>query len=298
MKIYFPHYYKEFHCIASECKHSCCIGWEIGVDGGTMEKYNRLSTPLGDELRSVISDGVIEMCSDGRCPFLDECGLCRVISAMGEEYTSIICREHPRFYHRIGGRTEGGIGAVCEEACRLILSYDFYGEFITAERECEEPDEGIFDSSAEREKLFGLLRRSDIGYYEKIIEISAYFGLPDFLSEREEWNSILSELEFLDENSAKLLRVGRNKASEGMHVLLLRFLSYLIFRHVSIAESRENLTARVGFSILLTLIFENIIGVKNCSFVEAVEYARIISEEIEYSEDNTAALIFEVESRV
>ena len=27
-----PDYYKEFQCIADQCEHSCCIGWEIDVD--------------------------------------------------------------------------------------------------------------------------------------------------------------------------------------------------------------------------------------------------------------------------
>ena len=54
--------------------------------------------------------------------------------------------------------------------------------------------------------------------------------------------------------------------------------------------------ARIGFSLLLTFILENMIAEGNPGFEEIVEFARIISEEIEYSEDNTASLIFEIES--
>lgn len=39
MKSKVPDYYEEFHCIASECKHSCCIGWEIDVDIQTYRNY-------------------------------------------------------------------------------------------------------------------------------------------------------------------------------------------------------------------------------------------------------------------
>lgn len=130
MKVYFPSYYKDFKCIADRCRHSCCVGWEIDVDDGTVEVYEGLGGELGREIRSHISGGVIAMCSDGRCPFLDSRGLCRIISSLGEEYVSDICREHPRFYHSVGGRIEGGIGISCEEAARIILSSDGYADFI------------------------------------------------------------------------------------------------------------------------------------------------------------------------
>ena len=32
MRIIAPDYYREFHCIADKCRHSCCIGWEIDID--------------------------------------------------------------------------------------------------------------------------------------------------------------------------------------------------------------------------------------------------------------------------
>lgn len=28
----YPHYYKKFHCTASECEDTCCAGWEIMID--------------------------------------------------------------------------------------------------------------------------------------------------------------------------------------------------------------------------------------------------------------------------
>lgn len=295
MKVYFPSYYKEFKCIAERCRHSCCVGWEISVDSVTAEKYSSVGVPLGDELRSRVDEGVIRMCDDGRCPFLDSDGLCRIISSLGEGYISDICREHPRFYHKLSGRVEGGIGAVCEEACRIILSSDSYADFISVNRECDEPDASDFDASSDREWIFALLKRTDLGYRAKLDELSSRYSLPDFLSEKDRWNGALSELELLDESRAGLLAIGTSCSNEDMHPILTRFLSYLVFRHVSLAESRENLSARVGFCLLLTLIFEN--GVSDTkSFYERTELARIISEEIEYSEDNTAMLIFEIES--
>ena len=95
MIVYYPIYYKQFKCIADKCKHSCCVGWEIGLDQGTASKYSALDNDFGKEIRSHVSSegSVIRLCDDGRCPFLDNSGLCRIISSLGEGYISEICRE-------------------------------------------------------------------------------------------------------------------------------------------------------------------------------------------------------------
>ena len=297
MKVYFPSYYRDFKCIADRCRHSCCVGWEIDVDDGTVEAYEGLGGELGREIRSHISDGVIAMCSDGRCPFLDCDGLCRIISSLGEEYVSDICREHPRFYHSVGGRVEGGIGISCEEAVRIILSSDGYADFIELSRDVDEPDAADFDPTAEREYIFSILLAED-GYQEKIDKILEHYGLPDPCDRAGEWNKILSELEYLDVSRVGSLAVGRKIADTDAGIYASRYLAYLIFRHVSLSESIDNMRARIGFSILLSRIFENLVAEDSLSFDKLCEAARIISEEIEYSEDNTASLIFEFESEI
>ena len=47
-------YYEKFNCISSNCKHNCCIGWEIEIDNDTFEKLlvrinNPQSTPIKTE---------------------------------------------------------------------------------------------------------------------------------------------------------------------------------------------------------------------------------------------------------
>ena len=296
MKINFPCYYKDFKCIADRCRHSCCVGWEIDVDENTAEVYRGLGGELGDEIRSHISGGVIGMCADGRCPFLDCRGLCRIISSLGEGFVSDICREHPRFYHSVGGRVEGGIGISCEEAARIILSSDGYADFIELSREIDEPDTTDFDSTSEREYIFSLLR-GEGEYQHKVDKIIGRYGLFDPCDRAGEWNIILSELEYLDESRSGTLTVGRKVADTDVGIYATRYLAYLTFRHVSPSQSYDNMRARIGFSILLSRIFENALS-EDKSFDEICEAARIISEEIEYSEDNTASLIFEFESEI
>ncbi len=44
MKLRVPQYFKQFHCIAGNCKESCCsAGWEIDIDEETAELYNQVT---------------------------------------------------------------------------------------------------------------------------------------------------------------------------------------------------------------------------------------------------------------
>ena len=38
MKITAPDYYSQFKCIADQCRHTCCVGWEIEVDDEGLER--------------------------------------------------------------------------------------------------------------------------------------------------------------------------------------------------------------------------------------------------------------------
>lgn len=298
MKIFYPAYYNSFKCIADKCSNSCCVGWEIGVDGDTANKYASLGGELGDEIRAHLCDDVIEMCDDGRCPFLDRNGLCRIISAMGEDYTSVICREHPRFYHRVGQRVEGGLGLSCEEACRIILSSDAYADFVEGEHDCLIGDETDFDSILHREYIYNILLNTDLSYIEKKSLIIGKYGLGDIFFTDDDFNAAFSELEYLDDDHRHIMLVDGIYEGNEYDAVLQRLMAYLVFRHVSIADGYDNLRARVGFCLLLCAVAEGNICRGRLDFAGVCDVARIISEEIEYSEDNTAALIFEMESRI
>lgn len=298
MKILFPKYYEKFGCIADKCKHSCCVGWEIDVDEATVMKYSAMEGELGEEIRSHISGdpAVIQLLNDERCPFLDECGLCRIISALGEESVSAICRQHPRFYYNVRGKIEGGIGAVCEEACRIILSSEDYEEQIEVEADVDVPPESSFDTLAHRKFLYSLLFEGTHTHDEIIRLIRNKYNLPNPIDRAGEWNDLLSELEYLNESHRDAFSIGKRDDRVELHRYFDRFLAYLVYRHVSTAENYENLRARVGFCLLMVLLLENITAERDVSFEDVVEAVRGISEEIEYSEDNTAELIFEMES--
>ena len=120
VKTVVPDYYARFRCIAGACRHTCCAGWEIEADADSLARWR------GDaEIEQHIEYGEtphIRLTEDGRCPFLNSGGLCRLILRSGEGILCQTCRDHPRFRSFWTDRVEMGLGLVCEEAARLILS--------------------------------------------------------------------------------------------------------------------------------------------------------------------------------
>ena len=126
MNLYVPEYYPEFRCIASRCGHTCCAGWEIDIDGESLARYERLPGDFGERLRRSLSrEGTphFTLGPGERCPLLNGDNLCDLILHEGEDALCQICRDHPRFRNYFSGRVEMGLGLVCEEAGRLILSW-------------------------------------------------------------------------------------------------------------------------------------------------------------------------------
>lgn len=122
MKIVAPHYYQQFHCIAGACGHTCCQGWEVDIDEESLPRY-RAMADIAPHIEE--SDTAhIRLSADERCPFLNEDKLCDLILRHGEDILCQICRDHPRFRSFWSDRTEIGLGLVCEEAGRLILSQE------------------------------------------------------------------------------------------------------------------------------------------------------------------------------
>lgn len=121
----YPVYYKKFSCIADKCPDTCCAGWEIVIDGESLEKYGNLNGKYAEKIRSLISvdsDGdSIFTPSGNRCPFLLDSGLCEMYIELGHGLLCRTCRLFPRHVTYFGARKETGISLSCPEAARLIM---------------------------------------------------------------------------------------------------------------------------------------------------------------------------------
>ena len=96
----------------------------------------------------------------------------------------------------------------------------------------------------------------------------------------------LSELEYLSDDHKQIIcNAEKLDFSNLSEEKLVRALAYFVFRHCSESDNEEEFRIYLAFSIALTLLIGNIS--KEMPIEEA---ARIVSEEIEYSEDNTETI--------
>ena len=163
MELHIPGYYSKFRCLAGKCPHTCCAWWEVPVDEKSAAFYQAVPGELGERLRTALTPdedgGPCFRLTGGKCPFLDEQGLCSLQLKWGEEYIPAICREHPRFTYGYGSVREAGLCASCPEAARLILAEDFTlsSEPLSGES-AEEPDPLLLPLLSARNTAFELLK--------------------------------------------------------------------------------------------------------------------------------------------
>lgn len=223
-----PDFYDNFRCSASACSDSCCIGWEIDIDGKSLEKYRNISGELGKNLRdNIFSDGETGSfvpAALGRCPFLNGENLCELILSGGDEMLCDICREHPRFHQSYGNYRDDGLGLCCEEACRLVYGSPEAPDLVFSREAPEIEDERSEEAEclfAARQKLLTYIADPDFdpekaANYCSLIQDELDFGGYDFIPEIEigeksenlcpslsETAEKLRELEAIDESWTK-----------------------------------------------------------------------------------------------
>ena len=282
-----PDFYDEFHCIASRCRHSCCVGWEIDVDEDSLAYYQSVPGEMGELLR-----GNIELrptphfrLSDGeRCPFLRPDGLCRMILELGEDSLCDICAEHPRFYNEFPGRLEAGLGLCCEEAARLLLRREGHLRLV-AEGEAEEWDDLLL---ALRGEIFALLAEDDLPLTRRMEAALARMGQHLIPFRRGEAAHFFLTLERMDESWTALLeRLG--EAPDGEPGLsderFARIAEYLIYRHFASAANEEEAAQRLQFCFYAARL---VCALGELAPVE--EALRLFSAEIEYSDENVGKI--------
>lgn len=308
MKLIAPDYYPEFRCIADKCRHSCCIGWEIDVDPDMREKYRRVPGEFGARLNAAIVDGEVSsfrLGPDERCPMLNANGLCDLITALGEENLCQICADHPRFRNFFADRTEIGLGLCCEEAARLILTRETPVKLIVLEDDGESA--GLPEDEAEllalRGELIALMQNKSRSLADRLDALldAADFAIPD-----RDWAEVYRGLERLDPAWDSHIEALSPKGSRGrsesplvasaeaksLQNAYAQFCVYLLYRHLPGALEDGDIPGRVAFCVLSTRLLMALCAAKpGCTMADLIEFARMYSAEIEYDEDNIAALL-------
>ncbi len=324
MKMIAPDYYPQFRCIADKCRHSCCIGWEIDIDPDTREKYRHVPGAFGKRLNGSIDDSTEVSCfrigENERCPMLNASGLCDLITELGEENLCQICADHPRFRSFFTDRTELGLGLCCEEAARIILCREEPLRLITL------ADDGAEEALPEDEAALLALRAELIALMQdrsRPIEdrLDALLDAVDFAIPEKDWAAVYRGLERLDPVWDNMLDFIPSfdvaSAPRGLSSIQHRpsfslsvnsplgrhsgrcpldpfgnFTVYLLYRHLPGALEDDDIAGRVAFCVLSTRVLMALCAAKpDCTMADLLDFARMYSAEIEYSEDNIAALL-------
>lgn len=199
MKLFYPEIFEKFQCTGSKCKDNCCkTDWDIEIDDDTYSFYKNLDGGIGKKLVDCVSDedGCHYLArKDGRCPLLNDKGLCSLQFEYGEDKISDICREHPRFYEWFGNYKEAGVGLACEEAVRLLLSDDRPIKFFTKDID-EEPDDLEYDTIVfdpllrVRGLLIDLLQGSGLTLREKLSAVLCTAGAIQYALDSDDYGKI------------------------------------------------------------------------------------------------------------
>ena len=305
MKYLAPAYYRHFECIAAACRHSCCIGWEVDVDGEALALYGGMTHPYAAHIRDSIdnTDTPHFMLSDGeRCPHLAPSGLCNIITECGEQALCQICRDHPRYRNFYEGVTELGLGLSCEEATRLALCGEDLGFIVSdsedmtaAEYRREYPAELFSADEAylaeEKKRLISLVTDSSKSIDERLKILLPKAPASD------EIKSLFLSLEILDENWRE--RISALSAEnfdldlEKFNGCIERTLAAIIYRHTS-SESFYSPSSVAAFAALSALTVAALAGTPE-SFSDTL---RAWSAEIEYSTENTEKILDYIEENL
>lgn len=165
MLIVKPDYYNEFKCIAEKCPDTCCAGWQIVIDEESLQKYVKVQGDFEEQLKKSVDwdESVFYQDDEKRCAFLNDCNLCDLYTALGEDSLCKTCRNYPRHIEEFENVREYTLSLSCPEVARILLNKKETVSFIETEEDGEEEFEDfdalMYDRLLEaREVMLGILQ--------------------------------------------------------------------------------------------------------------------------------------------
>lgn len=310
MKEFAPKIYKDFRCIAAECRHNCCIGWEIDIDEDTLAFYRAQTGEIGEELRKniEITDGCASFRLDEheRCPFLNRRNLCDIYLTLGENALCQICRDHPRFRNFFSDRTEVGLGLCCESAARLLLCAETPFSLIQiaddGETQTPTPEEAAFFSF--RERVFLSVQDRNLPPEQRLQTILDTVGAHLPQKSPAAWAAFYAALERLDHGWDAALETLCTLPPDAFAAPFMKeaelffenLLCCFLYRHLAGALDDGNLSVHAAFCVhgvqFLWALYRACAKEHAGFDVDlALNLVRQYATEIEYSAENLEAVL-------
>lgn len=275
------------------------------MDDAILDTYRSCPGSLGTAIRSKIcvEDGyTFFRMEQGRCPFLNDKNLCRLILEGGEHLLSTTCREHPRFWEEYGDRQETCLAISCPEAARLLLEEPFRLTVTQTPEHCPpdpELDTALLDELLElREELFALAME-DLPMEKRLDNILALFA-PCRLPSRSDYLTTMTQMEFTDHRLQTYLARTLNQLPEeaalwtNMAAYPMEsenLLLYFLYRYVLRGLWDGFVYEKVAFSLCSLLAIFTIATAQPGDFRENLLWSAILySREVEHSPDNLSLL--------
>lgn len=292
MKKYLLNYCENFKCIASQCKHTCCAGWEMNIDKASLDMYKNDTSSFSSALKKGVNFRKSRFRADksGRCTFLNGKNLCEIMINLGEKSLCQVCTDHPRFRSFFTDRIETGLGFCCEEATRIILSFtDKIQPILVSDDGIEERlDFNENNVLTFRSKAIEIIQDRTKTIDDRINELLTESR---FDSTKKEFSTIVKtflSLERVDKTWTKKLKVLKNRqldvqTQEQYSLVAEQFFVNSIYRHLSDAEDTLWVRARTIFCVLSWWLILNVIVQNDLDILDVV---RAFSVEVEYSQKN------------
>ena len=303
MKNFEFNYAKNFNCIGSECKHNCCVGWEIKIDKRSLKNYHLLANNDQRFSKENFDNGNFKLNKIGRCPFLEQDNLCYIIKHYGEKSLCKTCKTHPRFKNFFSGVTETGLGLYCEESCRIALSQKKIS-LVQIKGDNKPFLFSPFEKKilAYRNKALKIIR-SRHTLEEKIAKLSSLCQIDLNKKSFNDWLEVFCKLEALSVNDFTFEKIPKSqdfaKINTAFEKQYINLLTYLVYRHISRAMDLLDLRVRLAFVILSFKMINHILSLNSlANFGNLVECVRFYTSEIECSDDNLFYLLNQIEDLI
>lgn len=212
-----PGYFDTFSCVGSDCKDTCCAGWQIVIDEASLNKYKKVNGQIGEQIKKSIDwEQAVFLQKDKRCAMLNESNLCDLYTMLGEDSLCETCKTFPRHVEEFYGVRELSLALSCPIAAKMVLIEDMNKDYLEYDTEEEENLGEEFEDfdfllytllNDARKVFFQILKVDSLCYDQKLMWIISFSKELDKCMETshlEQMDSIIRKNEKMLENTNML----------------------------------------------------------------------------------------------